>query len=57
MSRKSKKGFRKLEDHEMAEFTKLNGEESGSDSEIIELARERNSRWGGLVSRHTYSIY
>ena len=42
MSKRSKKGFRKLESHELTEFTTLNGEESGSDSEMIEIEREDN---------------
>lgn len=36
MSKHSKKGFRKLENHEMSEFTTLKGEESGSDSEMMD---------------------
>lgn len=48
MSNRSKKGFRKLESHELSEFTTLKGEESGSDSEMIEIEREDNfSRKGG----------
>ena len=42
MSKRSKKGFRKLENHELSEFTTLGGEESGSDSEMIEIEREDN---------------
>ena len=48
MSKRSKKGFRKLENHELSEFTTLQGEESGSDSEMIEIEREDTiSRKGG----------
>ena len=46
MSRKSRKGFQKLENHELAEFTTLQGEESGSDSEMVELSREDSSGRG-----------
>ena len=42
MSKRSKKGVRKLENHELSEFTTLGGEESGSDSEMIEIEREDN---------------
>ena len=48
MSKRSKKGFRKLENHELSEFTTLKGEESGSDSEMIEIERDdRIYRRGG----------
>ena len=43
MSKHSRKGFRKLENHELAEFTSLKGEDSGSDSEMIELDPENAS--------------
>ena len=44
MSKHSRKGFKKLENHELSEFTKLNDEESCSDSEMIELEHESVSR-------------
>ena len=39
MSRKSKKGFKRLENHELTEFTSLNGGpgDSGSESELLDL--------------------
>ena len=37
MSRKSKKGFKRLENHELSEFTSLNPGESGSESELLDL--------------------
>ena len=40
----SRKGFRKLENHELAEFTSLKGDESGSDTEMIELDHGNASR-------------
>lgn len=43
----SKKGFRKLENHELTEFTTLHDEDSGSDSEMIEMERESVSKRGG----------
>lgn len=36
MSKHSKKGFRKLENHELSEFATLKGEESGSDLEMMD---------------------
>ena len=47
MSKHSKKGFRKLENHELSEFTTLHGEDSGSDSEMIEMDPENSSKRGG----------
>ena len=47
MSKHSKKGFRKLENHELSEFSALHGDESGSGSEMIVLERENISRRGG----------
>ena len=48
MSKHSRKGFRKLENHELSEFATLQGDgESGSESEMMELAPERHSKRGG----------
>lgn len=49
MSKHSRKGFKKLENHELTEFTTLRGEDCGSDSELeaMELERENISRSGG----------
>lgn len=47
MSKHSKKGFRKLENHELSEFTTLHGEDSGSDTDMIEMERENVSKRGG----------
>ena len=35
MSRKSKRGFKRLENHELTEFTTLNGEAGDSESEDL----------------------
>ena len=37
MSRKSKKGFKRLENHELTEFTALNGGGGAGDSESEDL--------------------
>ena len=50
MSRKSKKGFKRLENHELTEFTTLNGGAGDSESEdLLDLAgandRESSDRY------------
>ena len=48
MSKHSRKGFKKLENHELSEFTTLQDEESGSDSEMMEPDHGNvSSRRGG----------
>ncbi len=55
MSRKGKKGFQRLEDHELTEFTSL--QKSGSDSEVeldlrpSDIDQEDGRYGGGGASR------
>jgi methyl-accepting chemotaxis protein/Ca2+-binding EF-hand superfamily protein len=58
MAKHSRKGFRKLESHELSEFSTLKGEESGSDTEMIEeMEGESVSRRGGGTCCWCVALY